>query len=133
MNKFFIDSNICIYAFDKSDSTKQQKAFELLEAFPFISSQVVIEIYNACSKKLKLPVEVCEQNTLYLCDIAYVTTINDAVIRSAILFKRKYQFSFLDALIVASAYCNGCNIVYSEDMHHGLVVEKQLTIINPFV
>lgn len=43
MNKFFIDSNICIYAFDKSNAAKQQKAFELLEAFPFISSQVVIE------------------------------------------------------------------------------------------
>jgi predicted nucleic acid-binding protein len=26
-----------------------------------------------------------------------------------------------------------CNILYSEDMQDGLIVEKTLTIVNPFV
>ena len=32
-------------------------------------------------------------------------------------------------MIVATA---GCDTLYSEDMHHGLRIERQLTIIDPF-
>lgn len=78
MNNFFIDSNICVYAFDNSDEYKQQVAFNLLENKPFVSSQVVIEIYNACYKKLKI----------------------EGSASKSIVFKNKYQLSFLDATIV---------------------------------
>jgi predicted nucleic acid-binding protein len=27
----------------------------------------------------------------------------------------------------------GCDILYSEDMQHKMVIEKKLTIINPFI
>jgi predicted nucleic acid-binding protein len=45
---------------------------------------------------------------------------------------KKYQFQLFDAIIVAVAIEGNCDILYSEDMHHGLVVDKALTIINPF-
>jgi predicted nucleic acid-binding protein len=45
---------------------------------------------------------------------------------------KKYQFQLFDAVIVASAIEGNCDILYSEDMHHGLLVDKNLTIINPF-
>lgn len=110
MNNFFIDSNICVYAFDNSDEYKQQVAFNLLENKPFVSSQVVIEIYNACYKKLKI----------------------EGSASKSIVFKNKYQLSFLDAIIVSSAYSTGTSILYSEDMQNNLVIENNLTIINPF-
>jgi predicted nucleic acid-binding protein len=132
MSKFFIDSNICVYAFDKSDTRKSQKAFDLISQSPVISSQVIIETYNACYRKLKLPQDVCDENTLFLCDLAQVTEINNEVIKKAIEFKRRYSFSFLDACIVAAAHNAGCAILYSEDLHHGLLVENMLTILNPF-
>lgn len=133
MNNFFLDSNICIYVFDKSDPAKQQKAFDLLHDFPLISSQVIIESYNACYKKLKLSPYVCEQNILYLCDITRFYTINDTTIRKAVFFKRKYQLSFLDAVIVSSAFFSPATILYSEDMQDGLQIENKLIIINPFI
>lgn len=133
MNNYFIDSNICVYAFDKSDEHKRQTAFNLLNNKPFVSSQVIIETYNACYKKLKIEAHACEVIVLHLCNITDIVEISDETFRRAITFKRKYKFSFLDSIIVSSAYSTGSSILYSEDMQHNLVIETQLTIINPFL
>jgi predicted nucleic acid-binding protein len=34
--------------------------------------------------------------------------------------------------VLASALENSCSIVYTEDMQHGQLIEKALTITNPF-
>lgn len=133
MNSIFIDSNICVYAFDKSAPQKQRKAFDLLKDCPCLSSQVIIESYNACHKKLKLSQAVCEETVLLLTDIGRIVEIKDATIRSAILFKTKYGFSFLDSMIIATALDANCNTLYSEDMQHNQIIESKLTIINPFL
>lgn len=44
----------------------------------------------------------------------------------------RYQLSLYDGMIVAAALDAGCDTLWSEDMHDGLVVETQLTICNPF-
>jgi len=36
-------------------------------------------------------------------------------------------------MIVAAAVESGCDVLYSEDMHHGLVVAGRLRIENPFL
>jgi predicted nucleic acid-binding protein len=46
---------------------------------------------------------------------------------------KNYDFQLFDSIIVASALEAGCEILYSEDMQSGQVIEKKLTIINPFV
>jgi len=46
---------------------------------------------------------------------------------------QKYQFQMFDAIIVSSALLSDCEILYSEDMQHNLIVEKQLKIVNPFI
>jgi predicted nucleic acid-binding protein len=38
-----------------------------------------------------------------------------------------------DACIVAAAVAAGCQILYSEDMNDGQVLEGRLTIRNPFI
>jgi predicted nucleic acid-binding protein len=45
---------------------------------------------------------------------------------------RRYDFQIFDGIIVAAAIEAGCEVLYSEDMQHGLMVEKQMQIINPF-
>jgi predicted nucleic acid-binding protein len=44
----------------------------------------------------------------------------------------KYSLSFWDSLIVASALAANAEILYSEDMQNGLLIENKLRIINPF-
>jgi predicted nucleic acid-binding protein len=47
-------------------------------------------------------------------------------------FIQRYNFQIFDSIIVASSFQAGCDILYSEDMQHNMIVEKQLKIINPF-
>lgn len=133
MSEIFLDSNICVYAFDKSASQKQQKAFDLFKENPCVSSQVIIETFNACHKKLELPQTVCEESVLYLTEICRIIEIKEDSLRAAIDIKRKYLFSFLDSMIIASALAANCSILYSEDMQHKQVIERKLTILNPFL
>jgi predicted nucleic acid-binding protein len=56
----------------------------------------------------------------------------DIVIDSLMLLDR-YGLQVFDSKIVSAALHAGCNILYSEDMQHGLIVENKLTIINPFL
>ena len=41
-------------------------------------------------------------------------------------------FSFWDSLIIKAALKNSCDMLYSEDMQHGELIDNRLTIINPF-
>lgn len=50
----------------------------------------------------------------------------------ALQIARRYQIGIYDAMIVAAASQAGSDILYSEDMHHGLIVGVGLTIVNPF-
>ena len=44
----------------------------------------------------------------------------------------RYRLSFYDATIVASALRAGCETLYSEDLQDGQIINKQVTIRNPF-
>lgn len=50
----------------------------------------------------------------------------------AMEIKEKLGFSYWDSLIIASALENQCNILYSEDMQNGQIVENKFKIVNPF-
>jgi len=64
------------------------------------------------------------------------TTIQPLTIetlRHSLDLSERYGFSHFDSLIIASALDADCTKFYYEDMHHGLVVNQRLTIINLFV
>jgi predicted nucleic acid-binding protein len=44
----------------------------------------------------------------------------------------RHRLSVYDGMIVAAALIAECDILYSEDMHDGLVVDGRLRIVNPF-
>ena len=50
----------------------------------------------------------------------------------ALQIKERWQYSWYDSLIVTAALQANCTILYSEDMHHGHLI-NQLTITNPFL
>ena len=49
----------------------------------------------------------------------------------ALELMERWQFSFYDSLILASALQANCKILYSEDLHHQQRIQT-LTIVNPF-
>ena len=58
--------------------------------------------------------------------------ISEYNLAEAIYLTQKYDFQLFDAIIVSGALEAGCSVLYSQDMQHLLIVEEQLTIINPF-
>ena len=76
---------------------------------------------------IRLLLEECVRNVSTL----HVNT-SDTVFQACTIAD-KYQYSFYDSLIIASAIEAECQILYSEDMQHNQFIEGKLKIINPFL
>ncbi len=135
----FFDTNVIVYLFDKSEDRKHRIAKTLFHEGlrkynSFISVQVINEFIVIASQKIKKPLSLSEvkkrveflSNTLSIRPLGFETCI------SAIDLKNKYNLSYWDSLIAASALDNDCKVLYTEDMQDGLVINERLTINNPF-
>lgn len=127
-----LDTNVLIYLHDNSDPDKRTIAQNLLAGNPQIPSQVVSEYLNTTRRLLNLSKEELLRQTSGLLSGCTIIPILPQTLLFAANLVKKYQFQLFDAIIVAAAMEGNCDILYSEDMHHGLVVDKNLTIINPF-
>jgi predicted nucleic acid-binding protein len=62
-----------------------------------------------------------------------VIEASKAVFLSASHLRQRYSLSYWDSQIVASALQAGVSVLYSEDMQHGLKVDRQLEVVNPLL
>lgn len=139
-SKIFIDSNIWIYAFLESEKerAKQQHILSLLENLPsvstvFLSVQVINEFHWILSRKYGIDdATIKVKVTKGIAAVANIAPLDFKVYQDAYRIRGKYNVSFWDSLIVASALDNGCTILYSEDMQHELMIDSKLKVINPF-
>ena len=133
MNNIAIDTNILLYSISKNENRKLPIAANLIDENPIIFPQNLSEFINVLLNRWKYPKEnmgLIVSEVLNSCQL--INTSVSAYKQSFELVKR-YDFQVFDAIIVASALNAGCRILFSEDMQDNLVVEKQLTIINPFL
>ncbi len=133
----FVDSNIWLYALVQkqpdNDMGKHEQALATIKPGMFMSEQVIAEvIVNLLRKTNTTETEISaylhEYYTLY-----HVISPDLGMHLQAQNLRQHYCLSFWDSLIVAAALKAECEILYSEDMQHGLVVEQGLRIHNPFV
>jgi predicted nucleic acid-binding protein len=132
-DKYFIDSNICLYLLG-DDIGKKNIAIEIILGNGSISTQVISENINVLFKKFKMlsPSDV-QTHIEMLCLHSNLELIDMPTIEKAIFIKGNYQLQWFDSLIIASALEANCTVLYSEDMHHNLIVENKLRILNPFL
>lgn len=130
----FLDSNILIYCYTNTEKGKQQKAFQVIDNSPhlFVSTQVLQGFCNVAHKKfspqdIDLEIALSEIESMVCIHGNSIDTV-----RKANTVKNKYNYSFYDSLIIAAALDCDCNILYSEDMQDGQVIENRLKIVNPF-
>ncbi|WP_257670917.1 PIN domain-containing protein [Parapedobacter tibetensis] len=130
-DKVFLDTNILVYSYSVSEKDKQLTARKLItKTDSHISTQVLTELSNTLTRKFKLPFDGALKAIDECCANNQVFINNPETIKEAIKVADKYRFSFYDSLIISAAIESGCKILYSEDMHHGQVIEKKLTIMN---
>jgi len=133
-DKVFLDTNIVIYSYSEDEVEKFEIANRLLEEYEnqiIISTQVINELSNTLFRKFRLNAEEVEAVVLELNNNFPIVNFTLQTQLKAIEIKERYQLQFYDSLILATALENGCNIVYSEDMQNGQVIDNRLTIINP--
>jgi predicted nucleic acid-binding protein len=127
----FFDTNILLYLLS-ADAEKADRAEALLARSGAISVQVLNEFTTVAMRKLGLSfAEVREVlGTIRTVCVTHPLTIEHHDKGSDIA--ERYGFSFYDSVIVASALLAECKVLYSEDLQHQQVIEKRLTVINPF-
>jgi len=133
-DKVFVDTNLLVYAIS-TDAVKADKIEHLFrESFDFVvSTQVINEFVHTCHRKQLLPADDIRRLVEDFLLFFDLVTIEETTILTAFDLKARHGFAWYDALIVAVALEIGCATLYSEDMHHGLVVEGRLTIRNPLL
>ncbi|SDV46539.1 PIN domain-containing protein [Chitinasiproducens palmae] len=133
--RFAVDSNVIIYLFS-GDVAKAERAERLMTGGnfrPVISTQVMNEVTLVMSRKMRLSwaeIERILEDVEVLCDVVPLTL---DVHKEARRIAAYYGFRFYDSCILAFALLAGCELLYSEDMHHGQVILDKLTVINPFL
>lgn len=133
----FIDTNILLYAYDRSAGIKRDVAAGLLRGLwetrcGRISVQVLQEFYVAATSKVRAPLS--RETALRVVEDyghwrVHSPTVAD-VTRAAHIQER-YQISFWDAMIIQSAARLSCTTLWSEDLNPGQVYEG-VTVRNPF-
>lgn len=131
MSGNFLDTNIIIYSVGK-DSDKRQRSIKLISQQPTLSAQVLNETASALIRKFKMSVQDVQAITKLLAKECRIEPLTENTHFLALDIKDRYQFSFYDCLIIATALTAKCKILYSEDMQNGQIIHGQLQIINPF-
>jgi predicted nucleic acid-binding protein len=127
----FFDSKVILYL-ASSETRKAERAETLLRAEGTVSVQVLNEVAYVGRRKLGLTwSEIDDLLSLVRSCCAVVDLTLDAHERG-LAIAREHGLTVCDAMIAASALISGCSVFYTEDMHHGLVVDKKLKFVNPF-
>jgi predicted nucleic acid-binding protein len=131
----FFDTNVLIYADDKADPAKQQRALDLVAEHRrartgVVSLQVLQEYFVTVTRKLGVDARVARRKVELLAEFD-VATPDVADILAAIDLHRLHGFSFWDGLILRAAKQAGCSVLFSEDMQEERQVDG-VRIVNPF-
>ena len=131
-DRVFFDSNVLIYAMVSGD-TRRERAQQLVEQGGTISVQVLNEFVSVARRKMRMPWEdvidaLDAIRVLFPSPVPITLDTHEAALKIA----QQYGFGIYDAQIAAAALEAKCSTLYSEDLHDGQIIDKQLTIRNPF-
>ncbi|MDP9225187.1 MAG: PIN domain-containing protein [Actinomycetota bacterium] len=134
----FVDTNVLVYAHDRSDAHKHLIAQGVLEDLwqrrsGSLSTQVLQEFYVVATRKFDPPMRGSEaREVVALYGEWDLIEVDVALILSASKLGERHQISFWDALIVEAAGRSGAARLLTEDLQHGRRIAG-ITVANPFV
>jgi predicted nucleic acid-binding protein len=137
-DRYFVDTNILMYAHDVSAGEKHGRAKALVEALwrdrsGVISTQVLQELTVNLRRKAGRPLDAKATSEIISDYLTWQIVVNGAEsILEALDIESTYQISFWDALVIQAAQAAGAHILYSEDLSHGQVYGAA-RVVNPFM
>lgn len=97
-----------------------------------ISVQILNEIANVARRKMQMS---WSDTHVLLNTLRAVLTVHPLTVEiheTGLALAERYGFSTYDAMVTASALHAGSQILWSEDMQHGMRLKEGLRILNPF-
>jgi predicted nucleic acid-binding protein len=134
--RYFVDTNILIYAHDTAGGAKHERAKALVEELwekrsGVVSTQVLQEFCVNLRRKAKRPVDLDTARSIVADYLAWeVVTNSGESILEAMAIEKQYRISFWDALVVQAAEASGAAILYSEDLSDGQSY-RGVCVVNP--
>ena len=135
-DRFFVDTNILMYAHDSTAGVKHARAKATVEELwrarsGVVSTQVLQELCVNLRRKAGRPVDVKTTRAIVTDYLAWDVYINTGEsILEALELEERYRISFWDALVVQAAEASGASVLYSEDLSDGQVYGP-VRVINP--
>jgi predicted nucleic acid-binding protein len=132
----FFDTNILVYADDKSAPSKQRRAVELVAEHRragtgVLSMQVLQEYFVTVTRKLGVEASIARRKVELLAEFD-VASPDIGDILAAIDLHRLHGYSFWDSLVLRSAKQAGCSLLLTEDMQTDREIDG-IRIVNPFL
>jgi len=127
----FFDTNVLLYI-ASGDPTKANRAEKLIGDGGTISVQVLNEIAHVARRKMGLS---WTETHAFLATIRGLLPVQPVTVEThetGLALAERYGLSTYDAMIAASALHAECDMLWSEDMQHGMLLDSRLRIANPF-
>jgi len=136
VRKYFIDSNVVVYANDRRDPEKQARGIAILKQLMtagngVLSVQVLQEYANTALTGLDQEPEIVIRQVRLLEGLTVVAP-SAASVRRSVEIRKTYRTSFWDAAIVAAAEAEQCDFILSEDFNAGQYYAG-IQAVNPFL
>lgn len=135
-DRYFVDTNVLVYAHDRSAGVKHKRARALVEDLwrsgrGVLSTQVLQELCVSVRRKAAHPLSADETRRLLQDYLSWEIVVNTAEsVIQALDVEVRYKMSFWDALIVQAAEDCGAEVLYSEDLADGQTYGA-VRVVNP--
>jgi len=139
VGSFLVDTNVLVYAYDRTEPRKQIRAHEVLDNLALagtgvLTTQVLGEFFWVVTRKLRQTFtarQAFDRVKKYL-ESWRVLAVTPEILLEAGRGATEFNMPFYDAQIWASAKLNQIPIVLSEDFSNGSRIEG-VQFLNPFV
>ncbi len=137
--RFFLDTNVFVYSFDRSAPAKARRAAQLIRRAVetrkgIVSYQVAQEFFNVALRRFAQPMTVADAEQYLSTVFRPLMAIHSSqgLYGEALRLSDRYRLSWYDSLIIAGAIEGQCSVLYSEDLQVGQRF-GDLEIENPFL
>jgi predicted nucleic acid-binding protein len=135
-DRYFVDTNILMYAHDTSAGPKHERAKAVVEELwrdrtGVVSTQVLQELSVNLRRKAGRPLDTKATREIVVDYLTWQVVVNggDSILE-ALDLEARHQIPFWDALVLQAAQASGAEILYSEDLSHGQTYGL-VRVINP--
>jgi predicted nucleic acid-binding protein len=135
-DRYFVDTNILMYAHENAAGEKHERAKTLVEELwrertGVVSTQVLQELAVNLRRKAARPLDAKATREIVADYLTWQVVVNGGEsILEALDLEARFQISFWDALLVQAAQASGAEILYSEDLSDGQAYGT-VRVINP--